>query len=47
MGKLSPGMFIVRANSHSMEPRIDDGDFCVFRAYVVGSRHGKIVPRAL
>ncbi len=43
MGKLTSGMFIVQANGHSMEPRIMDGDFCVFRANIVGSRIGKIV----
>jgi phage repressor protein C with HTH and peptisase S24 domain len=26
-----------------MEPRINDGDFCVFRANPAGSRQGKIV----
>ena len=43
MGKLTSGMFIIQANGHSMEPRIMDGDFCVFRANIVGSRIGKIV----
>lgn len=43
MGKLNPGMFIVRANGRSMEPRIKDGDLCVFRNGIVGSRNGKIV----
>lgn len=43
IGKLNPGMFIVRANGHSMEPRIKDGDLCVFRTGIVGSRNGKIV----
>ena len=43
IGKLTSGMFIVQANGHSMEPRIMDGDFCVFRANIVGSRIGKIV----
>ena len=43
LGKLNPGMFIVRANGHSMEPRIKEGDLCVFRNGIVGSRNGKIV----
>ena len=36
-------MFVVQASGHSMEPRIKDGDFCVFRANPAGSRQGKIV----
>ena len=36
-------MFVVQASGHSMEPRINDGDFCVFRANPAGSRQGKIV----
>lgn len=43
MGKLNPGMFIARANGRSMEPRIKDGDLCVFRNGIIGSRNGKIV----
>lgn len=43
IGKLTPNMFIVRANGHSMEPRIMDGDLCIFRAGIVGSRNDKIV----
>lgn len=43
MGKLNPGMFIVRANGRSMEPRIKDGDLCVYRNGIIGSRNGKIV----
>jgi hypothetical protein len=43
MGRLNRNMFIVRATGKSMEPRIHDGDYCVFRAPVVGTRNGKIV----
>lgn len=35
--------FIVQAVGHSMEPRIQDGDYCLFEAYQGGSREGKIV----
>ena len=43
VGKLDDKMFIARAVGRSMEPRIHDGDLCVFRADVVGTRDGKIV----
>ena len=43
VGKLNRNMFVVQASGHSMEPRINDGDFCVFRANPGGSRQGKIV----
>lgn len=43
MGKLNRNMFIVQAVGHSMEPLIHDGDYCVFRANLAGSRQGKIV----
>ena len=42
-GKLNRNMFVVRACGNSMEPRIKDGDYCLFRSNVVGSRNGKIV----
>ncbi len=35
--------FIVQAVGHSMEPRIQDGDYCLFQANPAGSRQGKIV----
>lgn len=35
--------FIIQAVGHSMEPRIHDGDYCLFEAYQGGSREGKIV----
>ena len=43
LGKLNRNMFVVQASGHSMEPRINDGDFCVFRTNPAGSRQGKIV----
>jgi DUF2075 family protein/phage repressor protein C with HTH and peptisase S24 domain/predicted ATPase len=43
LGRLHPGMFVVQATGHSMEPKIHDGDLCVFRQNVVGSRKNKIV----
>ena len=43
VGKLNRNMFVVQATGHSMEPRIHDGEFCVFRANPAGSRQGKIV----
>ena len=43
VGRLNRNMYVVRASGHSMEPRIKDGDFCVFRANPAGSRQGKIV----
>ena len=30
-------------DSHSMEPRIHDGDYCLFQRYQGGSREGKII----
>lgn len=35
--------FIVQAVGRSMEPRIHDGDYCLFERYTGGSREGKIV----
>lgn len=43
IGSLSRNMFVVKAVGHSMEPRIMDGDYCIFRANVIGSRNNKIV----
>lgn len=43
IGRLNRNMYVVRASGHSMEPRIHDGDYCVFRANPAGSRQGKIV----
>ena len=43
MGMLNRNMYVVQASGHSMEPRIHDGDYCVFRANPAGSRQGKIV----
>lgn len=43
IGRLNKDMFIVRVVGHSMEPRINDGDYCVFQANPAGSRQGTIV----
>lgn len=43
IGRLNEKMFVVRAVGHSMEPRINDGDYCVFQANPAGSRQGKII----
>lgn len=43
IGRLNRNMFVVRAVGHSMEPRINDGDYCVFQANPAGSRQGTIV----
>jgi phage repressor protein C with HTH and peptisase S24 domain len=43
IGRLDDHMFVARAVGHSMEPRIYDGDYCVFRAKPTGTRQGKIV----
>jgi hypothetical protein len=42
-GRLNKSMYIVRARGNSMLPKIKDGDMCIFRANVVGSRQNKIV----
>lgn len=43
MGTLGEAMFVARAIGRSMEPRIYDGDYCLFRAKPAGSRQRKIV----
>lgn len=43
VGKLNKSMYVVRAIGNSMLPKIKDGDLCIFRANVVGSRENKIV----
>ena len=43
IGRLDEQMFVARAVGRSMEPRIYDGDYCVFRANPKGTRQGKIV----
>jgi uncharacterized protein len=42
-GTLDDRMFVAQAVGRSMEPKIYDGDFLVFRANPAGSRIGKIV----
>ena len=41
--RLDEKMFIARVVGHSMEPKIPDGSYCVFRAKPEGTRQGKIV----
>ena len=43
ISRLNMNMYVVQASGHSMEPRIHDGDYCVFNRSVTGSRQGKIV----
>lgn len=40
---LDPSMFVVEITGRSMEPRIPDGSWAVFRAQVEGSRQGKLL----
>ena len=42
-GKLDERMFVAKAVGRSMEPKILDGDYLVFKANPAGSRIGKIV----
>jgi phage repressor protein C with HTH and peptisase S24 domain len=39
--RLSEGMFVAQVVGRSMEPLISDGDLCVFRTGVKGSRKGR------
>jgi SOS-response transcriptional repressor LexA len=41
--RLTAGMFVAQVVGRSMEPRIPDGSFCIFRAPVTGSRQGRLV----
>ncbi len=41
--RLNRNMFIVHAKGKSMEPKINDGDLCIFELYHGGSREGDIV----
>lgn len=43
--RLGINMFVLKVIGHSMEPKIKDGDYCLFRAgdALGGSRHGRIV----
>jgi len=41
--RLRPGMFVAQVVGRSMEPRIPDGSWCLFRSPVAGTRQGKIV----
>ncbi len=41
--KIGRNVFVVQAKGSSMEPLIQNKDYCIFRAPVVGSRQNKIV----
>jgi SOS-response transcriptional repressor LexA len=41
--RLTEGMFVAQVVGRSMEPRIPDGSYCIFRAPVTGSRQGRVV----
>ena len=41
--RLRPGMFVAQVVGKSMEPRIPDGSYCIFRSPVEGTRQNKIV----
>lgn len=41
--RLGPGMFIAQVVGQSMEPRIPDGAYCLFRRPVEGTRQGRVV----
>jgi SOS-response transcriptional repressor LexA len=41
--RLRPGMFVAQVVGRSMQPRIPDGSWCLFRSPVEGSRNGRIV----
>lgn len=40
---LTRDLFVAQVRGHSMEPKIDDGDYVVFRHRPAGPRQGKIV----
>lgn len=46
-GKIYDNMFVVKAVGDSMYPKIEDGDYCIFKKYkvesVVGTKEGEIV----
>ena len=39
----SEDLFVAQVVGRSMEPRIPDGSFCLFKAGVTGSRQGKLL----
>ncbi|MFN9034745.1 MAG: helix-turn-helix transcriptional regulator, partial [Planctomyces sp.] len=41
--QLQPGMFVARVTGGSMEPRIPNGAWCLFRPCTGGSREGRIL----
>ncbi|MCP4658346.1 MAG: S24 family peptidase [bacterium] len=41
--KLAPGMFVAQVRGRSMEPKIPDGAYCIFRSPVTGTRKDRVV----
>jgi type III restriction enzyme len=41
--RLTEGMFIAQIRGRSMEPRIPDGSFCIFRPASAGTRQGRLL----
>jgi hypothetical protein len=41
--RLDAGMFVAQVVGQSMQPRIPDGSYCLFRGPVTGTRQGKVV----
>lgn len=41
--RLDKKMFVTKVVGHSMEPKIQDGSYCIFRTNIVGSRQNKII----
>ena len=41
--RLRPSMFVAQVVGKSMEPRIPDGSYCLFRSPVEGTRRGRTV----
>lgn len=42
-GKLNENMFVVQACGHSMEPSINDGDYCICEAKPAGTKDSEII----
>jgi type III restriction enzyme len=42
-GGFSEGMFVARVQGRSMEPRVPDGSWCLFRPAPAGSRQGRLL----
>lgn len=40
---MSEGWFVAQATGKSMEPRISDGDYCIFRPVPAGTKEGRVL----